>query len=401
MTTYDYMKEAKAIEEDLIAIRRHLHQMPETGFDLPNTVAYVKEQLKAIGIEAHDIGDHGVTAVIGKKGGKTLLLRADMDGLPIEEKSGEAFASTNGNMHACGHDIHMTCLLGAARMLKENEDQLEGQIKFIFQPAEELLVGGGEMVKAGILENPTVDAAMGLHVWSIGGQGISTIPGTFMSSAGNFEIKIKGVGAHGALPQNGVDPVYIGSQIVIGAPEILARELAYDKSAAITMGYFSAEGAVNVIPNEATLRGTVRTFSNDSRLYIRKRLPELVSQIAKAYRGEATLEFLSDCPVLENDEDMTHQSIGYLNEIIDTDQYPIEIGKEAVTKIGAPYGSEDFAYYANEVPSFFFLLRAADKQKDNPAMLHNETTTFNEDMIKIGAASMAHCATRWLQDQAK
>lgn len=386
-----YVQRARDMQDEIIANRRHLHENPELGFDLPNTVAYVKEQLAEMGIEAEDIGDHGVTATFGNPDGKTILLRADMDALPIKEESGLDFAAEGSNSHACGHDIHTSILLGAAKLLKEDEDQLKGQVKLIFQPAEELLVGGGVMVDAGILENPKVDAAMGLHVWPHAEEsGLAVREGVFMASANNFKIKVSGVGSHGAMPYTGVDPVYIGSQIVTGVPEIIARELPFDESAVITMGKFIGDGAVNVVPGEVLIEGTVRTFSNESREYIKERLPELVQDIAQSYRGSAELEFLSDCPVLINDEEMTAQTRNYLEEAVDS-EFP-------VFEAAQQHGSEDFAYYANEVPSTFFLLQVPHPDAEELYPVHHPKVMFDEDMIPVGVGAMAHSAKRWLED---
>lgn len=386
----DYMNKADSIKDELIEIRRHLHRNPEIGFDIPNTASFVKEKLISYGLEPQDIGKNGVTALIGKSGGKTILLRADMDALPIKEQTGLDFASENDYMHACGHDIHTTMLLGAAKMLKENEDQLDGQVKFIFQPAEELLVGGKEMVDAGILENPKVDAAMGMHVWPTGGKGIQVIKDVFMASANNFRIKITGKGSHGAMPYNGVDPVYIGSKIVTGVPELVAREVPFDRSATITMGKFVAEGAVNVIPNEAVIEGTIRTFHNETREYIQKRFVEIVQGIAETYRGSAEVEFLCDVPVLINDPEFSGKAIGYLEEAAE--------GNFDLNEASPAGGSEDFAYYANEVPSMFYFVAMPDPDSDVHHNVHHPEVIFDESMIPVGSGSIAHAATRWLED---
>lgn len=386
----NYIERAQAIKDELIEIRRHLHRNPEIGFDLPNTAAFVKEKLTAYGLEPQDIGKNGVTALIGKPGGKTILLRADMDALPIKEQTGLDFASENDYMHACGHDIHTTMLLGAAKILKENEAELEGQVKFIFQPAEELLIGGKAMVDAGILETPTVDAAMGMHVWPSDQKGISVIKGVFMASANNFKITINGKGAHGALPQTGIDPVYIGAQIVTGVPEIIAREIAFDKSALITMGKFIGDGAVNVIPDKATIEGTIRSFNNETRLFAQKRLVEVVQNIAETYRGTAEVEFLCDVPVLINDVAFSEQVIQYLEEAAE--------GNYEIFNAAPLGGSEDFAYYANEVPSMFYLLHMPNPDSDVHRPVHHPEVIFDENMMPIGSGSIAHAATRWLAD---
>lgn len=387
----NYLERANEIFDDLVEIRRHIHKHPELGYELPETVKYVKEKLEEYGIEGQDFSKGGVTALIGKESGKTVLLRADMDALPIVEKSGLDFASSiEGRCHACGHDIHPTILLGAARLLKENEDKLKGQVKLIFQPAEELLTGGGVMVEDGILEKPKVDVAMGLHVWPHADKiGIGYNKGTMMSSANNFRIKIRGIGSHGSMPYLGVDPVFIGAKIVTGVPELIAREIKFDESAVVTMGKFVADGAINVIPSEAVIEGTVRTFSNETREYIKKRMPELVSDIARAYRGDAEVEFLSDCPVLINNTELANSALEYIKEV-DEDIYLQEVPRQS--------GSEDFAFYANEVPSFFFILQNPVKDESKRKPLHHPEVLFNEEAIPLGVAALAQLATRWLED---
>lgn len=386
----DYLKKGQEYFKDQVNNRRYLHQHPEIGFELPNTVRFVKEKLAAMDIEAFDIGDHGVTALIGNEGGKTILLRADMDALPITEKTNLDFAATNDKMHACGHDIHTSMLLGAARMLKENEENLQGQIKLIFQPAEELLTGGKKMVEAGILEKPKVDVAIGMHVWPTGKRGISTRVGTFMAGAMNFRIKVEGKGAHGAIPHNGVDPVYIGANIVTGVQELLARELPMNKSATITMGKFIGQGAVNVIPDEVEIEGTIRTFDNETRTYVRERFVEIVQDIAKTYRGKATVEFLCDVPVLVNHEEFGSKVENYLQEINE--------GNFDLFRVPQTSGSEDFAYYANEVPSMFYLVNMPNPHSEVHYNVHHPKVIFDEKMMPVGSATIAHVATRWLEE---
>lgn len=246
------------------------------------------------------------------------------------------------------------------------------------------------MVDAGILENPKVDVAMGMHVWPTGKKGISTRLGTFMASAMNFKIHIEGKGTHGAMPSFGIDPVYIGASIVTGVQELLARELPMDKSATITMGKFSGEGAMNVIPGEAEIEGTIRTFDNDSRAYVRERFVEIVEKIADTYRGKASVEFLCDVPVLNNDEEFGRQVQSYLEEINE--------GHFELHEAAQASGSEDFAYYANEVPSMFYLVNMPDPNSDVHHNVHHPEVIFDEEMMPIGSASIAHATTRWLED---
>lgn len=385
-----YLDQAQALLEETIANRRQLHRNPELGFDLPQTVTFVKEKLTAYGLEPQDIGQNGVTALIGKPGGKTVLLRADMDGLPIKEESGLDFSSINDNSHTCGHDMHTAVLLSTAKLLKSNEDKLQGQVKFIFQPAEELLIGGKAMVEAGILENPRVDAAFGLHVApNVPAQGIAYAVGPAMSSALNFRLTIQGKGTHGAMPHLGIDPVYIGSQVVTGLTAIPARELGLDQSAAVTIGRFEGLGAMNIIPDRVVLEGTARTLSEHSRAYLRERLPQLAQAIVETYRGTCDFEFLADCPVLINDPDLAQDSVSSLEALLG-DSLPI-------IQIPAQLASEDFAYYAEQVPAFFFnLANPYDPNASDLYPVHHPKVIFGEDMLPVGVAALATLATDYL-----
>lgn len=389
----NYLELAKADLDEALTHYRHLHQIPELGFELPNTVAYVKAQLKKYDITPSDIGNHGITALVGDPSkGKTLLLRADMDALPIKERSNLPFSATGDNSHTCGHDMHTAIVLMAAKLLKQHESKLKGCVKLIFQPAEELLNGGKAMVDAGILQNPTVDAALALHVApNAPFSGIALKSGVVMASANNFTIKIKGVSAHGAMPYNGVDTVYIGSQIVLSAPEIIARELPFDQSAAITMGGFRSNGAVNVIADETTIEGTVRTFSNKSREYIKKRLPELVSNITQSYRGSAELTFTCDCPVLINNETLSAQMRNYMERLLE--------GICPVVEGAVQHASEDFAYYANQVPSVYFnLCNPSPDENGDVYPVHHSKVRFDEKMMPIGIATLVTLSQKWLAD---
>lgn len=385
----DYLKSALSYQDKMVADRRHLHRNPEVGFELPKTVAYVKEQLKSYGYDNFtDLIDYGFYVEVGKGGGKTILLRADMDALPIQEESGLEYSSEiDGCSHTCGHDIHTATVLGAARMLKENEDALEGTVRIEFQPAEETLTGSKAMVDAGLLDG--VDVALAGHVWPTGAPGLMFNAGPSLTGANNFRMKVKGVGAHGAMPYNGVDPVYIGSQIINAIQVITTRELPFDQSATITAGGFDSPGSINIIPSEVTIEGTVRTFNNESREYIKERLPEIAHAIAKAYRGEVEFEFLSDVPPLVNDEELTASVRKYVEELYG-DQYEVR-------DYAPVHASEDFALVTQEVPSVYFFTGTAHPDYE-PKPVHHPEVVFNEEAIGYTAAAFAEVATRWLAD---
>lgn len=385
----DNYKKAYEIKNDIIEYRRNIHNMAEVGFDLPNTAKYVKEKLIEFGYQAVEIIENGIVATLGK-GGKTILLRADMDALPMKEDSGLEFASTNGNAHTCGHDLHTAMLLGAAKLLKEEEGNLKGRVKFMFQPAEENLGGARKMIEAGVLENPKVDCAMMIHVDSMTPRGIIVNTGVQAACNNNFKITIKGKGAHGAMPEIGVDPIYIGAQIVIGLQGLTTREISYNKGAVITTGYFQGGSAPNIIPSEAIIQGTMRTFDSDTQKYLVKRLPELVKGIVETYRGTAQVEYLSDIPVLINDPAFSEDINDYIREF-SSERFDVIQGS-------AMTGSEDFALIAKEIPGCMLILGAADPNTDTLYPLHNSKVTFDEDAMPLGTAVFVECATRWLAD---
>lgn len=386
-----YLEDAQEILEELKGYRHHLHENPEIGFDLPNTVNFVKEKLLSFGYTEDEIEEptKGCVVTTLGKGDKTILLRADMDALPIKEESGVPFSSKNEYMHACGHDLHTSILLGVAKLLKRDEANLKGHVKLLFQPAEELLIGGQMVVDAGVLENPKVDTAVALHVNPNLEPGFTIKSGPRLASGNNFRIKISGKGSHGAMPHTGIDPVMVGAQIVTGVQALITRELPLDKSAILTMGRFEAKGAINVIPSEAVIEGTIRTLNIDSQNQLKKRVPEVVKGIAELYRAEAEFEFLSDVPPLVIDEDMYESYIEYL--------YKYETDDWGVYEVGSSAGSEDFAFIANEVPSFFFGLNMPDPEAETRYNLHNPKVTFDEDKMAYGVAAFCDIATGWLE----
>lgn len=380
MSSYE---RAYEIKDEIIRYRRAVHQIAEVGMNLPKTVAYVKEELQKMGYDPQDVGTSGVSAVVGN-GGRTVLIRADMDALPIKEESGLPFAATEGTCHACGHDIHTAVLLGTAKLLKERETELKGTVKFMFQPGEEVMHGAEDMVAAGILENPKVDYALGLHTRSLKNRGVAYTEGVRYASCNNFTIKVKGVAAHGAMPFNGVDAIMIGSHIVIAMQELVSRELPFNESAVLTIGQFRAGNSFNLIPGEAELKGTLRSYSNKSRELLKERLPELVQSVAEVYRGNAELIWDCDAPVLINDDVLAKHCLGKIREMAE--------GRFDVYEIPASTGSEDFAVVADRVPTFMFNLAMPDEESEVQYNLHNPKIRFDEDFMPVGSAIFVDCA---------
>lgn len=391
-----YLNRARELFDGAREVRRQLHQNPEVGFELPETVKLVTSKLDEFGIEYGRVGNSdGITGTLGDSSkGKTLLLRADMDALPIPEKSEHDFVSKNDKGHLCGHDLHTTILLMTLKMLKEDEEDLEGQIKFLFQPAEETLSGGALMLDEGILENEAPDAGLALHMWPNGEElGIEIQKGEALASALNFRITVKGVGAHGAMPYNGVDPVFVGSQIISAANGILARELPSNKGASLSMGFFEAPGgAINVIPDTVVIEGTSRSLYPESAKHVAERLPEIVEHIAKAFRAEATFEILADVPTLINTEEITDQVQASAEEAL---------GDEYSVKIVPPHlASEDYAHIASQLPEtcYFFVSCPLPDEDGEVYPVHHPKVQFNEEALVIGASTMATAAKNWLRD---
>ena len=390
-------QEALSIQEEIIANRRYLHQIPELGLDLPLTAAYVEEKLKEMGYAPQRIGDCGIVAVAGKQEGKCFLIRGDMDALPVTEDADIDFRSTNGRMHACGHDCHTAMLLGAARLLKAHEDELQGQVKLMFQPAEETMDGARMMIEGGILENPHVDAAMGAHVFTampapVGSVVLTGIKSR-MAAVDWFTIHITGKGCHGAMPNSGVDPLNVMCHIHLALQAINARELDPSDNMVLTIGQMHGGETSNVIPNSAMMSGTIRTLKNETRAMIKERMEAIVASVATAFRAQAHVEWGSGCPVLFQDGGLYGQAKGYLKEmdgltVLDADELGVAFGG---------MGSEDFAYVANVVPSIFLGVPAGEPSKGYIYPQHHPKANFQEDALPGGAAAYAHVAMRWLE----
>ena len=388
------LEQAKLIKDDIISYRRTIHANPEVGTELPMTKKFVMDKLREFGYEPQEICESGIVATIsGPKPGKVFLLRADMDALPMAEGADVDFKATNGAMHSCGHDMHTAMLLGAARLLKQNQDQIEGTVKLVFQPDEEGFTGAKKMIEAGVLENPKVDAAMACHVNS-GTPSNMVVCGLGTSIGGcfRFRIVVKGTGCHGAMPETGVDPINIAHHIYAGLQTILTREIPAVKPAVITIGKFAGGDAPNIIPGEVVMEGTFRYLDKEMGDFVIERMNEIVTSTAKIFRGEAELIELSSVPPLTNDNDLAHEITGYMKDIV---------GEQAVMLFEqGGMGSEDFASYSYEVPSLYFILGAGAKF-ENPEYgvpMHNQCVVFNEDILPTGAALHTYGAINWLKN---
>lgn len=386
----NYYERALELKNETIENRRYFHTNAEVGLNMPKAKAYVMQKLTEYGLEPKECG-HGVMAELGK-GGKTILLRADMDALPMPELSGEEFACPTGTeAHACGHDFHAAMLLTAAKMMKENESELEGTVRFMFQPAEETFEGSKDMIENGILEG--VDAALAYHV-SPGKMPVGLFmynnTGTMMFSVNGFKITIHGKGGHGAYPQLSIDPINIGVHIHLALQELISREANPEKSCVLTIGQFQAGNAANIIPETAVLQGTLRTNDPAEREKLVARLKEVVVKVAEVYGGSAEIEMISDVPPLICDPKFTTEIIGYMKEL----NIPGMMEYPGVTASA----SEDFAVVAEKVPSAFMYLSAGYLDERGAYSAHNPKARFNEDVCPMGSSCLAHCAQQWLKN---
>lgn len=399
-------EEAQKLQESLVSNRRYLHSHAETGFDLKETLAFVKKELKGMGYEPQECGRAGLVALAGgKRPGRCFLLRADMDALPIREESGVSFSSQNGCMHACGHDLHTAMLLGAARLLKAHEEEIEGTVKLMFQPSEETFEGSSDMIRAGVLEHPKVDTALMVHVMAgmpfPPGTVIVSSPGVSAPAADYFEIQVKGKGCHGSMPNTGIDPLNAAAHILIALQELHARELAMNERAVLTIGTLHAGTAANAIPDVAVMGGSLRTFDEETRTFLKERMAELSSTIAKAFRAEAELSFGTGCPTLVNDEETSVCIERYVKELFGEGQAfsaaQLATGKEN-PRSSKTAGSEDFAYISHEVPSVMLALAAGQPECGYTYPQHHPKVQFDEAVLAKGSATYAYTAMRWLKE---
>lgn len=399
-------EEAQKLHEIIVSNRRYLHTHPETGFDLKETVSYVKKELEDMGYEPIECGKAGLIAVAGgKKPGKVFLIRGDMDALPIKEEADVDFASDSGRMHACGHDMHTAMLLGAARLLKMHEDEIEGTIKLMFQPAEEIFEGSHDMIEAGVLKNPDVDAALMIHVMAgmpfEAGTVIVSAPGVSAPAADYFDIKVQGKGCHGSMPNAGVDPLNVAAHILIALQEINARELAMSEQAVLTIGTMNAGVAANVIPDTVNMGGSIRTFDEETRAFIKERMVEISEGIAKSFRAEVEVTFGSGCPTLVNDKDLSMCAEKYVKELLGQQKAFSVAQLNAMSgdsKSSKSAGSEDFAYVSQEVPSIMLALAAGQPDKGYCYPQHHPMVKFDESALAGGSAVYAYTAMRWLEE---
>ncbi len=373
-------------------LRRDFHRHPELGFQEFRTAEIVARDLKEMGYEAQTgIAKTGVVALLkGENPGPTLMLRFDMDALPILEQTAAPYASQNpGVMHACGHDGHTAVGLTVARILKEHQSQIRGTVKLVFQPAEEGLGGALAMVKDGVLENPRPDMALAMHVWNekpVGWVGITS--GPVMAASEIFTVRINGKGGHGAVPHLTIDPVLAASQVVTALQGIVSRNVAPLQSAVISVTMIHAGDAFNVIPSTVELKGTIRTFDSEVREKVLTRFNQVIDHVASAMGCEAEIEVESITPAVRNDEKLTKQvqslAIHVLPGIQIEDNY-------------RTMGSEDMAFFMQDIPGCFIFVGSANDQQNLNYAHHHPRFDIDETALKYGVALITKAALDFLQ----
>jgi len=375
--------------QEVIALRRHLHANPELSYEEFNTAKFVAAQLRSYGIEPTEgVATTGIVALIKGKNPdqKTVALRADMDALPIEEANSVSYKSTRpGVMHACGHDVHTSSLLGTAKILSQIKDQFEGTVKLIFQPGEEKNPGGASyMIRDGALQNPTPASIIGQHVMPLVPVGkVGFREGMYMASSDEIYLTVIGKGGHGAAPELTIDPIVIASHIIIALQQVISRNASPKQPTVLTFGRIIGEGATNIIPNEVKIAGTFRALNEEWRASGLAKIKKMAESIAEGMGGKCEVTISHGYPYLENNPEVTRRIRKAAEEYL---------GKENVVDIDLTLGSEDFAYYSHVVPASFYRLGTRNEAKGITSYVHTPTFDIDEDALKIGPGLMAWMA---------
>ena len=396
-------KEAQVLQGAIVEWRRALHRIPETGVNTPQSEAYFCGELDKLGIPyKKGVGQHGIVALIeGKKPGKVFALRSDFDALAIVEDTGLPFASTNGCMHACGHDAHAAMLLGAAKIIKDNVDLLEGTVKLIFQPGEEGCPdgpgGAKRMIDDGAFENPKPDALAGLHIgtlWRQEGMNLGDVMihyGGMMACMDRFSITVKGKGAHGAQPNNSIDPISIAAHIISEIQTIVSREIDPLEAGIVSICQIHAGSAFNIIPNDCFIEGTVRALSRQMREFLAKRIEEIAKATAEGMRATVDFYYNWDGPVpVVNNASVTQEFRDMAEELF---------GKDKVKELARPsMVGEDVAFFLEKAPGTFFFLNSCNPAKKTDVAHHNPKFDVDEDVLWIGSSALSGMALTWLKN---
>lgn len=383
---------AQSIFPEVVANRRHIHSNPELSFLEYNTSAFIKQQLDGLGISWQEMANTGIVALI--KGAipsdRVIALRADIDALPITEVEGRSYGSKNeGVMHACGHDVHSSSLLGTAKILQSLKDQFAGTIKLIFQPGEEKLPGGASiMIKEGVLENPAPQAIVGQHVMPLIEAGkVGFRSGKYMASTDELYVTVKGKGGHGAQPQQNIDPIVITAHIITALQQVVSRIADPKIPTVLSFGKIIANGATNVIPNEVKLEGTFRTFDENWRAEAHQKMKKMAEGIAESMGGSCDFEVANGYPFLVNNEALTGEVKSYAEDYL---------GKENVVDLDMWMAGEDFAFYSQLTDACFYRLGTRNEKQGITASVHTPNFDIDEKALSLSTGLMAYIAIKQL-----
>lgn len=388
-------KKAEQIVEDLIQIRRDLHQIPELGTDLPKTREYILNQLRMLDVEIiENVGENGIVATLyGGHKGKTIAYRADMDALPLKEENAYDFASKHeGRMHACGHDGHVTIALGILKILSGIKNDIEGNIKFIFQPAEETTGGALNMINDGALQNPDVDYILGSHIWPSQESGkIGLRSGAIMAGTDIVDITIEGKGGHGAIPHKAINPIVVGSKIISEVEGIKNYFVPSSQNSVISFGSFKAGETNNVIPQSARLLGSVRTFSKETQdIYISK-LTDIIKGVETLYGAKCDLNYITNYPPTINDDQV----------VAKIEKTMLEYGlQDKIVHIDEPsMGAEDFSYFLQNVPGSYIFIGSRNEQKGIVQEVHHPKYDMDEAIFETIPGILSKLILEFLQEE--
>jgi amidohydrolase len=392
---HEFKREAEALFPELVRWRRDFHQHPELGFQEQRSAGIIAEHLHDLGLEVSTgIGKTGVVAMIEGNGipedAPTVLLRFDMDALPIEEENDLPYRSQNpGVMHACGHDGHMAIGMGVAQILSKHRHTLRGRVKLVFQPAEEGLGGALAMINDGVLNDPVPSAAYGLHLWSrLPLNHVVVQPGPLWANADMFRLTVQGKGGHGAIPHETVDATLVASHIVVAWQSIVSRNVNPQETAVVSVGKLHSGNASNIISERAELAGTIRSFTQEMRSHLLRRLEEMASAIAQGFGATARFEYIGGCPVTQNSE----AGAALMKEVAEQ-----VVAPEQVIQIAPMMVGEDMSEFLNRAPGCFILVGASDPTEGWHSPHHNPTFNFDERMLPTGVAVLAGAAVAHLQ----
>jgi amidohydrolase len=380
------LNKAEEYFDEVREIRRHLHAHPELGFDEYHTAEFIASKLTEYKISFKTgIAQTGIVGLIEGKNhsSRVLALRTDMDALPIDEQNNVPYKSqTAGVMHACGHDVHMACLLGAAKILFSLKNEFEGSVKLIFQPSEEMFPGGAlAMINEGVLDNPKVDMMIGQHVYPVLESGmVGFKPGIYLASTDEIYITVKGKGGHAATPELVINPINIAARVLLELEKEFNHSKPQDSPSVLAFGKITGNGRTNIIPDEVKLEGTIRTFNEKWRAEAHSLITEIANKIAGSLGGSCNVFIDKGYPFLVNDEDLTKKVIGFSKDFL---------GEENVHPLELRMTSEDFAYYSQQIPSVFYRLGVKQKQTTEIRNLHTSTFDVDESALKTGMSTMA------------